>query len=203
MPRKPRLSFVLLVSFLATVLAFPAMSVGCAQGDPTAAAPMVEPATTQAPTEPTAPPAPTQEKPKPANPDDALPPEVTSVTPDKAAVGTVGPSIVVAGNNFGMGSSREQAAVIIKLSGARAVLAKSFARIFFRNSINNGLPCIEVDTTGINEGDELSIDFDKGILRDHTNGIERHFEPLPPIMTRILDDGGLIAHLQKHGDFAM
>ena len=110
---------------------------------------------------------------------------------------------VVAGNNFGMGSSREQAAVIIKLSGARAVLAKSFARIFFRNSINNGLPCIEVDTTGINEGDELSIDFDKGILRDHTNGIERHFEPLPPIMTKILDDGGLIAHLQKHGDFAM
>ena len=110
---------------------------------------------------------------------------------------------VVAGNNFGMGSSREQAAVIIKLSGASAVLAKSFARIFFRNSINNGLPCIEVDTDGIAEGDELSIDFEKGILRDHTNGIERRFEPLPPIMTKILEDGGLIAHVQKHGDFAM
>jgi 3-isopropylmalate/(R)-2-methylmalate dehydratase small subunit len=108
---------------------------------------------------------------------------------------------VVAGSNFGMGSSREQAAVIIKLTGARGVLAKSFARIFFRNAINNGLPCIEVDTTGIAEGDDLSVDFDKGILHDHTNGIQRHFEPLPPIMTEILHDGGLVAHIQKHGDF--
>jgi 3-isopropylmalate/(R)-2-methylmalate dehydratase small subunit len=108
---------------------------------------------------------------------------------------------VVAGDNFGMGSSREQAPVIIKLSGARAVLAKSFARIFFRNAINVGLAAIEVDTTGINEGDSLSIDLNAGRLADHTNGIERHFEPLPPIMTEILADGGLIAHIKKHGDF--
>ncbi|GAB4318156.1 MAG: 3-isopropylmalate dehydratase small subunit [Candidatus Zixiibacteriota bacterium] len=108
---------------------------------------------------------------------------------------------VVAGDNFGMGSSREQAPVIIKLSGAKAVLAKSFARIFFRNAINVGLPAIEVDTTGIEEGDELSIDFEAGKLVDHTNGIERTFEPLPPIMTQILADGGLIEHLKKHGDF--
>jgi 3-isopropylmalate/(R)-2-methylmalate dehydratase small subunit len=108
---------------------------------------------------------------------------------------------VVAGDNFGMGSSREQAPVIIKLSGARAVLAKSFARIFFRNAINVGLAAIEVDTTGINEGDALSVDFEAGRLIDHTNGIERSFEPLPPVMTEILADGGLIAHIKKHGDF--
>ncbi|MBD3299463.1 MAG: 3-isopropylmalate dehydratase, partial [candidate division Zixibacteria bacterium] len=86
-------------------------------------------------------------------------------------------------------------------SGAKAVLAKSFARIFFRNAINVGLPAIEVDTTGIEEGDELSIDFEQGKLVDHTKGIERDFEPLPPIMTEILADGGLIPHLKKHGDF--
>jgi 3-isopropylmalate/(R)-2-methylmalate dehydratase small subunit len=108
---------------------------------------------------------------------------------------------VVAGDNFGMGSSREQAPVIIKLSGARAVLAKSFARIFFRNAINVGLAAIEVDTTGIEEGDKLSVDFTAGKLVDHTNGVERSFEPLPPIMTEILADGGLIAHIKKHGDF--
>lgn len=108
---------------------------------------------------------------------------------------------VVGGDNFGMGSSREQAPVIIKLSGAKAVLAKSFARIFFRNAINVGLPAIEVDTTGIKDGDELSIDFAAGKLTDHTSGIERTFEPLPPIMTEILADGGLIEHLKKHGDF--
>ncbi|MBI3871755.1 MAG: 3-isopropylmalate dehydratase small subunit [candidate division Zixibacteria bacterium] len=108
---------------------------------------------------------------------------------------------VVAGDNFGMGSSREQAPVIIKLSGARAVLAKSFARIFFRNAINVGLPAIEVNTDGINEGDQLSIDFGSGRLTDHTNGIERRFEPLPPIMTEILADGGLVEHIKKHGDF--
>lgn len=119
------------------------------------------------------------------------------------AAGVKPGDFVVAGNNFGMGSSREQAAVIIKLSGARAVLAKSFARIFFRNAINNGLPCIEVDTDGIAEGDTLAVDFAAGILRDETNGLERRFQPLPPIMTKILADGGLIAHLQKHGDFVM
>ena len=108
---------------------------------------------------------------------------------------------VVAGENFGMGSSREQAPVIIKLSGARAVLAKSFARIFFRNAINIGLAAIEVDTTGIKEGDALTIDLEGGRLIDHTSGIERRFEPLPPIMTEILADGGLVEHIKKHGDF--
>lgn len=108
---------------------------------------------------------------------------------------------VVAGDNFGMGSSREQAPVIIKLSGARAIFAKSFARIFFRNAINVGLTVIEVDTTGIGEGDTLAVDFNAGTLVDESNGIERRFEPLPPIMTEILADGGLIEHIKKHGDF--
>ncbi|MBI5868519.1 MAG: 3-isopropylmalate dehydratase small subunit [candidate division Zixibacteria bacterium] len=107
---------------------------------------------------------------------------------------------VVAGENFGMGSSREQAPVIIKLSGARAVLAKSFARIFFRNAINIGLAAIEVDTTGIKDGDKLTIDLEAGVLKDQASGIERRFEPLPPIMTEILRDGGLIEHIKKHGD---
>ena len=108
---------------------------------------------------------------------------------------------IVAGSNFGMGSSREQAAVIIKLTGARAVLAKSFARIFFRNAINNGLPVIEVDTGGIQEGDEITVDFEAGILTDRSRQIERRFEPLPAIMREILVDGGLVPHIQKHGDF--
>jgi 3-isopropylmalate/(R)-2-methylmalate dehydratase small subunit len=108
---------------------------------------------------------------------------------------------VVAGDNFGMGSSREQAPIIIKLSGARAILARSFARIFFRNAINVGLAAIEVDTTGIGDGDVLRVDFAAGKLVDETAGIERSFEPLPPIMTEILADGGLIEHIKKHNGF--
>ena len=108
---------------------------------------------------------------------------------------------VVAGDNFGMGSSREQAPVIIKLSGARAIIAKSFARIFFRNAINVGLAVIEIDTDGIADGDNLTVDFEAGILRNNDKDFERHFEPLPAIMTEILSDGGLVAHIKKHGDF--
>ena len=104
-PRSPRshaLFLVVLVSLLATSLGLPALVVGCAQGDPRALeAVPVEPTATQQPNEPTPTPVPTQEKPKPpANPDDALPPEVTSVTPDKGTVGAIGPTIVVSGNNF-------------------------------------------------------------------------------------------------------
>ncbi|MDB4934184.1 MAG: hypothetical protein JWP87_1156 [Labilithrix sp.] len=119
MPRKRRLSFVVLVSLLASLLVFPALVTSCAQGDPKAAeATPVEPVATQEPTEPPPPPAPTQDKPKEkADPDEALPPVVTSVTPDKATVGAVGPSIVVAGNNFVPRS-------IVQLDGAP--LATSF-----------------------------------------------------------------------------
>lgn len=117
------------------------------------------------------------------------------------AAGVKTGDFVVAGKNFGMGSSREQAATIIKQSGACAVLAKSFARIFFRNSINNGLPVVEVDTSGIEEQDELELDLKAGVLKNLTKGFERRFAPLPPIMTEILNDGGLVAHIKKHGDF--
>ncbi len=110
---------------------------------------------------------------------------------------------VVGGKNFGLGSSREHAPTIIKLSGISAVLAKSFARIFFRNSINVGLPVLICDTDKINAGDELEVDLEAGEIRDLTNGEQMNFKPLPPTMITILNDGGLLAHIQKHGDFKL
>lgn len=110
---------------------------------------------------------------------------------------------VVGGRNFGLGSSREHAPTIIKLSGVSAVLAKSFARIFFRNSINVGLPVLICDTDKIDPGDELEVDLEAGKINDLTNGQQLEFKPLPPTMIRILDDGGLLAHIQKHGDFRL
>jgi len=107
---------------------------------------------------------------------------------------------VVAGSNFGQGSSREHAPTIIKLAGVGAVLAKSFARIFFRNGINIGLPLIKCDTDQIAEGDELEADLAAGHVRNLTKGITIPFTPLPPVMRRILDEGGLVAHIKKHGD---
>ncbi|MCP4631533.1 MAG: 3-isopropylmalate dehydratase small subunit [candidate division Zixibacteria bacterium] len=108
---------------------------------------------------------------------------------------------VVGGNNFGLGSSREHAPTIIKLAGVGAVLAKSFARIFFRNSINVGLPVLICDTDKINPGDVLEVDLTGGKIKDLTNGIELSFAPLPDVMIKILNDGGLAAHIQKYGDF--
>jgi 3-isopropylmalate/(R)-2-methylmalate dehydratase small subunit len=110
---------------------------------------------------------------------------------------------VVGGKNFGLGSSREHAPTIIKLSGVSAVLAKSFARIFFRNSINVGLPVLICDTDKINAGDELEVDLEAGTIRDITNGEQLDFKPLPPTMIKILNDGGLLSHIQKHGDFKL
>lgn len=110
---------------------------------------------------------------------------------------------VVGGRNFGLGSSREHAPTIIKLAGVSAVLAKSFARIFFRNSINVGLPVLICDTDKIAAGDELDVDLETGIIKDLTNGVELKFTPLPPTMIKILNDGGLLAHIQKHGDFKL
>ncbi len=108
---------------------------------------------------------------------------------------------VVGGRNFGLGSSREHAPTIIKLAGLGAVLAKSFARIFFRNAINVGLPLVICDTDQIQEGDELEVDLEGGIVRNTSRGAEIPFSPLPPFMVRILNDGGLFYHIQKHGDF--
>jgi len=106
---------------------------------------------------------------------------------------------VIGGNNFGLGSSREHAPTIIKLAGVSAVLAKSFARIFFRNAINVGLPVIICDTDKIDEGDELEVDLNAGKVYDRSKGIELSFPPLPKVMTNILADGGLASHIQKHG----
>lgn len=108
---------------------------------------------------------------------------------------------VVGGNNFGCGSSREHAPTIIKLAGVSAVLAKSFARIFYRNSINVGLPVLICDTDKINQGDELDVDLEKGTVFNKTQGHALSFAPLPGVMIKILNDGGLLAHIQKHGDF--
>ena len=111
--------------------------------------------------------------------------------------------IIVGGRNFGLGSSREHAPRIIKLAGVGAVLAQSFARIFFRNAINVGLPALQCDTAGIRTGDELQIDLAAGEVRNLRSGSVIVFVPLPPVMVTILSDGGLVAHLQKHGGFAL
>ena len=110
---------------------------------------------------------------------------------------------VVAGSNFGLGSSREHAPTIIKLAGVSAVLAKSFARIFYRNAINVGLPLLECDTDKIEQGDEISVDLATGNIKNVTKGIELKAHPLPKAMLNILNDGGLLAHIEKHGDFKL
>ena len=110
---------------------------------------------------------------------------------------------VVAGNNFGLGSSREHAPRIMKIAGVGAVLAKSFARIFYRNAINIGLLAIECDTDAIDDGDELELDVEKGIITDITNGAIIQIEPLPPVMIKLLADGGLVEHIKKNGDFKL
>jgi len=107
--------------------------------------------------------------------------------------------LVVGGRNFGQGSSREHAPTIIKLCGAGAVLAKSFARIFFRNCVNVGLPALIVDTDAISEGDELEIDLAEGTVKNVTTGTCTEVPPLPPVMRRIISDGGLAPHIKKHG----
>ncbi|MEL7566890.1 MAG: 3-isopropylmalate dehydratase small subunit [Dehalobacterium sp.] len=106
--------------------------------------------------------------------------------------------MIVAGTNFGMGSSREHAPAIIKLAGVGAVLAKSFSRIFFRNAINIGLPVIQIDTDFINEMDRIAISLEHGIIENLTTGEKDSFNPLPKVMINILDDGGLVNHIVKH-----
>lgn len=112
-----------------------------------------------------------------------------------------GQSFLVAGTNFGMGSSREQAPLVIKESGIVGVIAKSFARIFYRNAVNIGLPLIEADTDGIEPGDELEIELENGVLRNKTKNTEIKIRPLPPFMCKLLDDGGLVEHFKKHKGF--
>ena len=107
--------------------------------------------------------------------------------------------IIVAGFNFGCGSSREHAPVAIKASGISCVIAKSFARIFYRNAINIGLAILECPEAaeGINDGDKVSVNFDTGIITDDTTGKMYHAEPFPEFIKKMIDDGGLMASLKK------
>ena len=107
---------------------------------------------------------------------------------------------VVGGSNFGLGSSREHAPLVIKMAGVSAILAKSVARIFFRNTINLGLPVLICDTDKIDDGDELEIDLAAGTVKDITNGSTLTFGKIPEVMLNILNEGGLIPYIQKHGD---
>ena len=108
---------------------------------------------------------------------------------------------VVGGRNFGLGSSREHAPTIMKLAGVGAVLAKSFARIFLRNSINIGLPVLICDTDKIGDGDKLEIDLRGGAIKNITKKLEISFNPLPEVMIKILNDGGLVEHIIKNKGF--
>ncbi len=110
---------------------------------------------------------------------------------------------IVAGSNFGLGSSREHAPLVIKMAGVSAILAKSVARIFFRNAINLGLPVLICDTDKINDGDELEIDLTAGTIKDITNDNQLIFGKIPEVMLRILDAGGLIPYIKKHGGFRL
>lgn len=126
--------------------------------------------------------------------EDAGPNFVTRVKPG---------DFIVAGNNFGLGSSREQAPLIIKMAGVSAILAKSVARIFFRNAINQGLPVLVCDTDKINDGDILEIDLAGGRISDLTSGSQLTFGKIPAVMLRILNEGGLIPYIQKYGDLEL
>ena len=114
-----------------------------------------------------------------------------------------GKAVLVAGKNLGLGSSREHAPVVIKMSGIGAILAKSAARIFFRNAINQGLPVLLCDTDKIGDDDELEINVTGGKIVDQTSGFALNCNKMPPIMSAILEEGGLIPYIQKYKDFKL
>ena len=102
--------------------------------------------------------------------------------------------VIVAGKNFGCGSSREHAPIAIKAAGIQAVVAKSFARIFYRNAFNIGLPIFESEAASeaIGEGQEIEIDADKGIIKNLATGEEYRANPIPPFMQELIAAGGLV-----------
>lgn len=107
--------------------------------------------------------------------------------------------VIVAGWNFGCGSSREHAPLVIKTCGTGCVIAKSFARIFYRNAINIGMPILECEQAAdeIGEGDIVRVDFDSGIITDLTTGKTYHAQPFPPFIQNIIQKGGLLASLKE------
>lgn len=107
--------------------------------------------------------------------------------------------IIVADDNFGCGSSREQAPVAIKSAGVSVIIAKSFARIFYRNAINIGLPVIKADIEAT-EGDILSVDLENGLVNNESTGKSFEIEPFKEFMLNILNDGGLVNHYLKENE---
>ena len=106
--------------------------------------------------------------------------------------------IIVANKNFGCGSSREHAPIAIKAAGVSCVIAETFARIFYRNALNIGLPILECPEAGdeIEQGDEVSVDFDSGVITDNTTGKSYRAEPFPPFIQDIIKKGGLLSSLK-------
>jgi 3-isopropylmalate/(R)-2-methylmalate dehydratase small subunit len=107
--------------------------------------------------------------------------------------------VIVAGEDFGCGSSREHAVWSIRGAGVQTVIAKSFARIFYRNAINGGFYLIESAEAleKIDDGDEVEIDYENGVIKNTTTGVDIEFAPLPDFARRIIDDGGLLEHISK------
>ena len=110
---------------------------------------------------------------------------------------------LVGGENFGCGSSREQAPIALKLSGVSVVIASSFARIFFRNSINIGLPVLEIKNHDIEFGDDLKVDLSKGEVINLTKNKSYFSSAMPKVMVDILSEGGLSNYLKKYGDYLL
>ena len=111
-----------------------------------------------------------------------------------------GKGIIVAGENFGINSSREQAIEILRLMGVQCIIAPSFGRQFFRNAINNGLPIIECDTAHIQENDQLSVDLEQGSV-EIKGGLSKKVHPLPREILKIIEMGGLLNFISKHPDW--
>jgi 3-isopropylmalate/(R)-2-methylmalate dehydratase small subunit len=111
--------------------------------------------------------------------------------------------VIVAGDNFGCGSSREQAPVAIKVAGVSAVIARYFARIFFRNAINIGLPVLEVPDHRIETGHEVEVDMLGGTVLNKTTGETYTATTMPQVMIDILNAGGLVPYLKEHGDYKL
>jgi len=111
--------------------------------------------------------------------------------------------VIVAGRNFGCGSSREQAPRALLASGVSVVLAKSYARIFYRSSFNVGLPLLECDTDWIQDGDALEVDIVRGVVESPSTKTRMETSKTPETMRILLEDGGLIQHIKKHGGFSI
>jgi 3-isopropylmalate/(R)-2-methylmalate dehydratase small subunit len=119
------------------------------------------------------------------------------LSPDFAASSAEG-VVLLAGENFGQGSSREHAPVALKAAGVRCVIARSFARIFYRNAINIGLPALECsEISKVNDGDEVSVDLERGEITNLTTGATASAHPIPGNLLQVLKDGGIIEHLKR------